>query len=66
VSRYENTASFDQARTNVGYLRMIAKAAWTPALKDQAHAVPERNCEVSEAWYGNGDVPSAVNELLTD
>jgi hypothetical protein len=66
VWRYENTGSFDQARANVGFLRMIPEEAWTPALKEQARAVPERNYHVSEAYYGNRDVPSVVSELIAD
>lgn len=64
VWRYENTGSFDQARANVGYLRRIPPEAWTPALKDQARAVAERNYQVKEAYYGSQYVPAAVNDLL--
>lgn len=66
VWRYENTDSFDAARTNLGYLRRIPPEAWTPALKEQALRVPERNYQVSEAWWGQRALPDAVRELIPD
>lgn len=66
VWRYENTGSFDQARVNLGFLRMIPDEAWTSALKDQARGAGERNSQLYDAYSGNRLVPTIVNELIPD
>jgi hypothetical protein len=64
VWRYENSGSFTETRTNVGYLRRIPPEAWTPALKEQARTAHERNYEVREAWVGEGYAADEVAEIV--
>jgi hypothetical protein len=64
VWRYENSASFDATRANVGYLRRIPPEAWTDALKDQARTAHERNYQISAAYVGPRFASNVVSELI--
>jgi TIR domain len=65
VRRFAKSTSFESARDGFALLRRIPKDAWTKELVDEVDKAVQKNIEVKNANYKNGDtVPGLTRKLL--
>jgi hypothetical protein len=64
VQRWRDTASYDQARENYGFLRRIPDGVWTQAMVDDIWEAHERNGQLRDASINWQDSRHALEALF--